>query len=149
MSGLDALASDGALRAASGWGGVTSGTALRDPAAGAGRDFQAMLGRRLGDGQPTTEGEAREAAEMLLATTFVEPILKSLRETSRAAPPFAPTDGEKQMRALLDQKLAHEIVRAGNWPLADGLARDLLRKGATTGPDGAGGSEGEGAGGAA
>ena len=142
MSSLDAvsagLASSGlassrlALDSASAWrsasaGAVTSGPSLRDPAAGAGREFAAMLGRLLGEGGPTTKEESREAAEMLLATTFVEPVLKSLRDNSQAVAPFAPTNGEKQMRSLLDQKLAQQIVHAGNWPLVDSLARDLLR----------------------
>lgn len=67
----------------------------------------------------------RDAAEQLVAAVLVEPILKQLRETSQAAPPFAPTDGEKQFRSMLDARLAHEITSGARFPLVDRLARDL------------------------
>ena len=72
-----------------------------------------------------THAPARDAAEQLVAAVLVEPILKQLRETSQAAPPFAPTDGEKQFRSMLDARLAHEITSGARFPLVDRLARDL------------------------
>ncbi|HRQ73542.1 MAG TPA: hypothetical protein PLU35_10980 [Phycisphaerales bacterium] len=82
-----------------------------------------------------TRASARETAEKLVAITFVEPVLKRLRESDGAAPPFAPGPGEKQFRALLDAKVAHDIVRAARLPMVDRLAHDLLRR-----PAGAGGA---------
>jgi hypothetical protein len=70
--------------------------------------------------------EAREAAELLVSTTFVEPVFKQMRESERTAPPFAPSEGEKQFRALLDTRLAQEMVKSARWGLVDRVARDLL-----------------------
>jgi hypothetical protein len=71
--------------------------------------------------------KAREAAEKLISTTLVEPILKQLRETNNAAPPFGPTPAEKQFGSLLDHRLSQDIVRSANFPIVDRVARDLLR----------------------
>lgn len=72
-----------------------------------------------------SEEQAREAAEQLVSLVLVEPILAAVRESSQAAPPFAPTSGEKQFRAMLDAELAQEITRAARFPLVERLARDL------------------------
>lgn len=120
---------------------VGSGRAL-DPGHGAGRSFAGILGVAQGrtaaasSGANTAEVEAvkdartsesREAAELMLASTFIEPVLKSLRENSQAAPPFAPTQGEKQMQALMDRQIAHDVVKGGNWAIVDRLAADLMK----------------------
>jgi Rod binding domain-containing protein len=89
--------------------------------------FSEVIGRSMGRGD--AHQRARGAAEQFVAVTFVEPVLKQLRETSQAAPPFAPTRGEQQFRALLDARFAHEIVRAARFPLVDRLAADLLKRG--------------------
>lgn len=97
------------------------------------RSFAEALGAaRLAEGFDAREGrpeaaKAREAAEQLVATTLVLPVLKQLRESNNAAPPFAPTNAEKQFGALLDHRLAHDIVKGANFPMVDRLARDLLR----------------------
>ncbi len=75
----------------------------------------------------TETDRAREAAEKLVSTTLVEPILKQLRETNNAAPPFGATPAEKQFGALLDHRLAQDIVQSANLPIVDRVARDLLR----------------------
>lgn len=77
------------------------------------------------DDEAALDERARDAAQQLVATVLVEPILKQLRETSQAAPPFEPTDGEKQFRSMLDARLAHEITSGARFPLVDRLARDL------------------------
>lgn len=84
------------------------------------------------------DARARDAAEQLVAKVLVEPILKQMRESNHAAPPFAPTDGEKQFQSMLDAKLAHRITSAARFPLVDRLAHDLrrsLRTEAHTTPD--------------
>lgn len=85
--------------------------------------------RRIGGGVADREARAREAAEQLVATAFVRPVLASLRGSEGAAEPFAPTTAEKQFGAIQDQRLADELVRAARFPLVDRLARDLLRSG--------------------
>jgi Rod binding domain-containing protein len=71
--------------------------------------------------------QARTAAEGLVSTTFIEPILKQVRESNTAPPPFGPSRAEKQFSSLLDTKLADEIVHAANFPLVDRIASQLLR----------------------
>lgn len=84
--------------------------------------FQSVIGRGRATGD-----RARAAAEEFVAVSLVEPILRELRESSDAAPPFAPTRGEKQFRALLDAQLSREIARASRFPLVERLASDLRR----------------------
>ena len=71
--------------------------------------------------------KARTAAEGLVSTTFIEPILKQIREANQTPPPFGPSQAEKQFSSLLDTKLADEIVRAANFPLVEQLTTQLLR----------------------
>lgn len=80
----------------------------------------------------TSEERARDAAEKLVATTLIEPILKEVRANNRAAAPFAPTQAEKQFGSLLDHRLANDIASATNFPIVDRLAQDLLRSGGVT-----------------
>ncbi len=70
---------------------------------------------------------ARQAAEGLVSTTFIEPILKQMRESNDTPPPFGPSNAEKQFASLLDTKLADEIVRAANFPLVERITAQLLR----------------------
>jgi Rod binding domain-containing protein len=93
--------------------------------------FASVLGRAQGSAAaaPMSDAQrAREAAEQLVTQTFVAPMLKQLRETNQAAAPFAPTQAEKQFRALTDADLAQRIVRAARFPLVDRLAQDLLKR---------------------
>lgn len=75
---------------------------------------------------------AREAAQDFVAIAFVAPVLKQLRDSNNAAPPFAPGAAEKQFGALMDQQVARQVVRATRFPLVDRVAGDLLRTGRTT-----------------
>ena len=93
------------------------------------RSFAASLGR-AGAGAPpqSAPDRARDAAEQFITQTLILPLLKHLRATSQAAPPFAPTGAEKQFGALRDAELAQRIAHATRFPLVDRLARDLLDK---------------------
>jgi len=93
--------------------------------------FRAVLGR-VSAGEP-----ARDAAERFVAMALVHPLLKEFRESNQAAPPFAPTEAEKQFGALLDAELANRVVRAAGFPLVDRLAREL-RGGTGAGEQGSG-----------
>lgn len=90
-----------------------------------GAEARVASGRTPGDGSQTAERKAREAAEGLVGVVLVQPILKQLRESNQAAPPFQPTRGEQQFRSMLDAKLAQEITRSARFPLVDRLARDM------------------------
>lgn len=122
--------------------GAVGSPPLTDPSlADARRTFAELLSiaERRPDG---TRATARETAEKLVAITFVEPVLKRLRESEGAAPPFAPGPGEKQFRALLDARVSHDVVRAARLPIVDRLAHDLLRR--SVGPEGASAPRGDG-----
>ena len=84
--------------------------------------FSSLLARAK---EGASEDELRTSAEQLVAATFIIPVLSSVREASMAAEPFAPTQGEKQFGAMLDQQVADEIVKSSNLPLVDRLARDF------------------------
>lgn len=104
--------------------------ASSDGLAGVQQSFLNVLGKKLPESTAATPTErARDVAEQYVAIALVQPLLKQLRETSNAAPPFAPTQAEKQFRALTDADLAQQIVRAKQFPLVDRLARDLLIRG--------------------
>lgn len=117
--------------------GMGSGTgalpgALRAAPGGADDDqrlFSAALARAGAGGK----GEAREAAEQLVAASLVSPVLKSLRESTGAAGPFAPGRGERMFRELQDAVLAQRLVKSAQWPLVDALAQRMLQRGGGSG----------------
>ncbi|HVU64840.1 MAG TPA: hypothetical protein VHC70_12745 [Phycisphaerales bacterium] len=90
--------------------------------------FASVLGKLRQDGHESPEAYARRSAESFVAIGLVQPVLKKLRESNNAAPPFAPTDAEKQFRSLADADLAQHIVHAKNFPLVDRIARQLIEK---------------------
>ncbi|QYU67019.1 hypothetical protein J4558_18970 [Leptolyngbya sp. 15MV] len=96
------------------------------------QSFAASLGRRLDQGaggeRVTAEEAARRAARTLVSQAFVQQMLKLLRETNQAAPPFRPGPGEKQFRSLMDAELAERIVGASRFALVDRIAADLSRR---------------------
>ncbi|MHC5113320.1 MAG: hypothetical protein ACYTGP_02685 [Planctomycetota bacterium] len=73
------------------------------------------------------EDEAREAAEQLVSSALVMPILSMLRENSRMEEPFAPGPAERRFGPMLDQLVADRIVRKANFPLVDRLTDRLVR----------------------
>lgn len=100
------------------------------------RGFASVLGRAAGDrssrgGQSDPESvvaRAREAAEQLVSIALVQPLLSQLRSTNHAAPPFAPSPGERQFQSLVDAQVSQGIVRAGRFPLVDRLAEVMLAR---------------------
>ena len=88
-------------------------------------DFGSILsGARTTTG--TKEDQAREAAEEFVAIGLMQPLLANLRATNHAAPPFQPTQGERQFQAMLDAQVARQIVRRSNFPIVQQVARNLL-----------------------
>lgn len=76
------------------------------------------------------ELRATEAAQKLVSSTLVEPILKQLRETNNAAAPFGPTPAEKQFGPILDGQLAEKIVSAADFPMVERIKQDLMKNSA-------------------
>ncbi len=79
------------------------------------------------DGGKAKVDEARKAAEGLIATSFIKPILSQVRESNHAPAPFGPTNAEKQFGSLLDNRLADEIVHASQFPIVDRLVERFTR----------------------
>ena len=75
----------------------------------------------------TPEELARRTAQDFVAAALIEPILKQLRETSSAAPPFAPGPAEKQFRGIADAQVARQIAQVSRFAIVDQVARNLLR----------------------
>lgn len=90
--------------------------------------FASVLGKAQKHASETTEQYARRTAESFVAIGLVQPVLQKLRETSNAAPPFAPTDAEKQFRSVADAALAQQIVGSKNFPLVGRIAKQLIEK---------------------
>jgi Rod binding domain-containing protein len=91
-------------------------------------DFSAVMGKMKQKADETPEEFARRSAEHFVSIGLVQPILKKLRETNQAAPPFAPTDGEKKFRSLADAELAQQIVHSTHFPLVDRIAKQITDK---------------------
>lgn len=93
------------------------------------RMFANVISRASSQAAPQHEGEqggqAREAAEQLVAMTFVQPMLKQLRESSQAAPPFGASSAEKSMQQMADATLAQQLVHASRWNVVDSVARRM------------------------
>ena len=99
-------------------------------------DVMSIARRRVdGGGAKTPEAEARDAAERFIAVTLVQPILDQARASDNAAPPFKPTEAEKQFRGMIDAQTAMNIVRSSRLPIVDRMARDLLRNADETAPN--------------
>jgi len=87
------------------------------------RSFGAILARAQ-DGSRRPD-QARQAAEQLVATALVQPILKQLRETNGAAEPFKPGPGEQAFQQLMDTHLAEKLVHSSRWALVDEITKRL------------------------
>lgn len=98
--------------------------------------FAELLGRHSGAGDTSLSARQRAtgAAEQLVSVALVQPLLTQLRATSQAAPPFAPTSAERQMRALQDAEVARSITHAARFPLVERLARRMLESSGDAGP---------------
>lgn len=103
-------------------------SASRGHSVAAQADFARTLGRSIVDAKTSPKEQARDAAEQFVASVFVQPVLQQLRESSEAAPPFEPSQGERMFQSMLDQTIARNIVRSTNWPLVERITSDLLAR---------------------
>lgn len=90
--------------------------------------FSQVISRAQSNKEETPEARARAAAEQLVATALVQPVLKQLRESNHAEAPFAPNAAERSFRSLMDAGLAQRMVTSQHWGLVDNLARGMLKK---------------------
>ncbi len=101
----------------------TRSESIRDIFTGAELNYEIVKGESI----EAKTLRAREAAEKLVSSTLVEPILKQARETNNTPPPFGPGKAEKQFGAFLDSKLSDQIVSAAQFPLVKRIQQDLLQ----------------------
>ncbi len=71
---------------------------------------------------------AREAAEQLVATTLVSPLLAELRTQPLDAKLFHGGFAEDAFRQQLDTALADEIVKSSRFPLVDRIQAQITRR---------------------
>ena len=105
----------------------SSGESPISAAPGSGKDESLLIEQQPGETHQEQLDRARQAAEGLVATSFLSPILKQIRESNNAAPPFGPTQAEKQFGGLLDNRLADEISHAAQFPLVERLVEQFTR----------------------
>jgi Rod binding domain-containing protein len=92
-----------------------------------GRGFSQMLSHAMqGRDREEAREVLREAAEQLVATAFITPILGALRENSLAEGPFAPNAAEKRFGPLLDQQFADRITQSAKFSLVDTIVDRYL-----------------------
>lgn len=91
--------------------------------------FLREMVRRL-DGKPGVEDTAEDlaglAAQRLVSTTFVEPIVRDARENSAPTGRFAPGTAEQRFGHLMDRTLADAIVSQPGFAGVASLERRLL-----------------------
>lgn len=119
-------------------GGLRPRSRLDDQAA-----FGEVLARARSE-RKAPEEEARGAAEQLVATAFIGPVFRGLRESNNAAAPFKPNAAERSFGQMLDTTLAQRMVSSARWGLVDSVAQKLLKKAA--GGEGGGAAPGTQAG---
>lgn len=91
-------------------------------------DFAAVLGKVQQGADEDAAAFARRSAENFVAIGLVQPLLKQMRESNHAAPPFAPTEAEKQFQGLADAELAQRMVHASRFPVVDKIAERLMER---------------------
>ncbi len=66
-----------------------------------------------------------------MSSSFILPVLTSLRESTEAAEPFAPGPVERRFAPMLDWIIADRITEAANFSLIDAIVERLGLPGAT------------------
>ena len=110
--------------------GSSAGSSAGSLVADRQRDFASLISRQtagIDPGADTPEERARATAQDFVATSLLEPLLRSVREANQAPAPWGPSDVEKRFGGLIDAEQARNIVRSSNLGIVDRLARDLLR----------------------
>ena len=93
-----------------------------------GSDFASVLGKTQQGADEDAEAFARRSAENFVAIGLVQPLLKQLRDSNHTAPPFGPTQGEKQFQGLADAELAQRMVHASRFGIVDKIADSLMQR---------------------
>jgi hypothetical protein len=79
----------------------------------------------MADADANPREAARAAAEKMVSSLFVQPLL-DMALKSDAEGPFAPSQGEKTFRPLLNQRLADEIVHKSDMSLVNAIVDRMV-----------------------
>lgn len=91
--------------------------------------FRAEFARAISASRPKpSENEAREAAKGLIASAFLVPVLASVRESSFAVGPYAPTTTERRFGPILDQQIADRVMQGTNFALVDAIVDRYVKE---------------------
>lgn len=107
---------------------VTSATARMIQTAAPGRDADVARASLFGEALDGSEKKLREAAEQLVASALVVPLLEEVRHQPLDADLFGGGFGQDAFRAQLDQQFADRIVKSGNFDLVDTIYRHVMRQ---------------------
>lgn len=72
-------------------------------------------------------GELRDAAEKLVATAFIMPLLEQMRASAKASDLFHGGTGEDLFGHQLDTQLADRIIGSSRMPLIDAIEQQFVR----------------------
>ena len=84
---------------------------------------------RVGGG--SREQQINEAAQQLVATSLVQPILDSMMKSRFREGPFAPGPVEERFMPLLNRHLSDRIVSSANFGLIESLTNQLTSRSGT------------------
>lgn len=71
---------------------------------------------------------AEQAAEQLVASSFVVPLLAAMRDSPFQTEMFGTTMAERRIGPVFDQMLADRIVQCSNFSLVEGVKTSILEK---------------------
>ena len=94
-------------------------------AAPVGPSFDALLNGA--QDEASADDPARKAAQDLVATTFLAPLLSMVREDPFKSDLFHGGAGEELFGARLDEVIGDRITRAANFPIVDAVYRQLTQ----------------------
>lgn len=88
--------------------------------------FASAIARAQSRPGETREEQARSAAQQLISTALISPVLSQMRQSTWAAAPFKPNQAERTFGQIYDATLAQRLVQSTRWPLVDAVARRML-----------------------
>lgn len=88
-------------------------------------DFKRTLEHAV-SGSDARRNDARNAAEQLVATAFIQPMLATLRDATFGSEMFEPGLAEQRFGPMFDQHMADRITNAANLPLVDVIVDRLV-----------------------
>lgn len=86
-------------------------------------------------GGAVEQEDAREAAEQLVSTALIMPLLKEMRDQPLDSDLFGDSMAEDAFRQRLDQQFADRMVRGTNFPLVDHIYQAVSRSASQRGTE--------------